>query len=269
MKRILFCGIILLFAGNFISAQSALTSVEAMKFYEEARISFDYSQYKKADSLFGLCLAIEPSKERYLARANAREKLDNIKGYCEDLSKAIKLGDMNAPKLFCKRCGGADTSYMTKEGVTTDVRNFYYRDIRYHSIWLDPFTMRLDIFMNNTEVEQNPSKMTFTTNGEVYTIVEMNAEYPGGVAAMMEFIRNNIVVPEAVRKGVSGKVFAKFVVSQDGSINQVTILKGISACPACEEECIRVIKSMPKWKPAMMSGKPVNCYFNLPISFRP
>lgn len=104
---------------------------------------------------------------------------------------------------------------------------------------------------------------------EIFTIVEENAEFPGGIAEMAKFIQKNLQYPSMAREaGISGKCFLKFVVNEDGDISNVEVLKGVSGCPDCDREAIRVVKSMPKWKPAKMTGRAVKCYFNLPISFK-
>lgn len=104
---------------------------------------------------------------------------------------------------------------------------------------------------------------------EIFTIVEENAEFPGGLAEMAKFIQKNLQYPAMAREaGISGKCFLKFVVNEDGDISNVEVLRGVSGCPDCDREAIRVVKAMPKWKPAKMTGRSVKCYFNLPISFK-
>ena len=86
---------------------------------------------------------------------------------------------------------------------------------------------------------------------------------------MAKFIQKNLQYPAMAREaGISGKCFLKFVVNENGDISNVEILKGVSGCPECDKEAIRVVKSMPKWKAAKMTGRSVKCYFNLPISFK-
>lgn len=104
---------------------------------------------------------------------------------------------------------------------------------------------------------------------EIFTIVEESAEFPGGTAAMMKYMQQNTVYPAMAREaGISGKCFLKFVVNENGDISNVEVLKGVPGCPDCDKEAIRVVKSMPKWKPAKMTGRSVKCYFNLPFSFK-
>jgi hypothetical protein len=88
-------------------------------------------------------------------------------------------------------------------------------------------------------------------------------EYPGGVSAMQKFFRDNIK-----KQGDSkGQVIASFTINKDGSISNAKIISGIAGCDACSAEVLRVIKMMPKWKPASASGKPINITYNLPVRF--
>ena len=104
---------------------------------------------------------------------------------------------------------------------------------------------------------------------EIFTIVEEQAEFPGGIAELGKFIQKNLQYPSMAREaGISGKCFLKFVVNEGGEISNVEVLKGVSGCSDCDKEAVRVVKSMPKWKAAKMTGRSVKCYFNLPISFK-
>lgn len=101
---------------------------------------------------------------------------------------------------------------------------------------------------------------------EIFTVVEEQPSYPGGDEARMKFLIDNIKYPEEAKElGVQGKVFVTFVVEVDGSITDVRVLRGIGA--GCDEEAIRVVKSMPKWVPGKQRGVPVRVQFNLPIKF--
>ncbi len=106
---------------------------------------------------------------------------------------------------------------------------------------------------------------------EIFTIVEEQAEFPGGIAELGKFLKKNIEpnYPAMAREnGISGKCFLKFVVNEDGSITNVEILKGVPGCQDCDKLAVQTVKNMPKWKPAKMTGKSVKCYFNLPINFK-
>jgi protein TonB len=102
---------------------------------------------------------------------------------------------------------------------------------------------------------------------KIFLIVEKDAEPVGGLSAFYKFVYDNIKYPrQARRTGVEGKVFVQFVVEKDGSITDVVILKGIGM--GCDEETIRVILKVPRWKPAKQRGKPVRVRRALSINFR-
>ena len=101
----------------------------------------------------------------------------------------------------------------------------------------------------------------------VYTLVEVMPEFPGGVDKLMAYLGKNIMYPASAKKaGVQGRVFVSFIVEKDGRVNESKILRGIGA--DCDEEALRVVNSMPKWKPGLSEGKPVRVQYNLPIKFQ-
>ena len=92
-------------------------------------------------------------------------------------------------------------------------------------------------------------------------------KFPGGEKALMDYVSNNVKYPEeAKNKNIAGRVFVSFVVEKDGSIGEVKVLRGIGG--GCDEEAVRVIKGMPKWKPGIQKGKPVRVSYQIPIYFK-
>ena len=111
------------------------------------------------------------------------------------------------------------------------------------------------------KVEMKPDK-----NG-VYHIVEEMPVFPGGEQALMDYVSKNVVYPqEAQEKGISGRVFVCFIVEKDGSVNEVSVMRGIGG--GCDDEAVRVIKAMPKWKPGKMKGEAVRVSYMMPITFK-
>jgi len=104
---------------------------------------------------------------------------------------------------------------------------------------------------------------------EIFAYVEEPAEFPGGMQALKKYLADNIVYPKtALEKGIEGRVYLKFIVSETGEISNVQLLRGIPDCPECNAEAIRVVKAMPKWKPGRQAGKAVKMWYNLPIAFK-
>jgi len=102
---------------------------------------------------------------------------------------------------------------------------------------------------------------------EIFDIVEERAQFPGGTKAMYSFLGRGIDYPSSARRmGIEGKVYVQFVVSKDGSISNVNVIKGIGA--GCDEEAARVITSMPKWTPGKQRGVPVKSRMIIPVHFK-
>lgn len=102
---------------------------------------------------------------------------------------------------------------------------------------------------------------------EVFVVVEKQPEFPGGNPAMMKFLGDNIKYPvEAQDKGIQGRIITNFVVEKDGSLSDVKVVRGVD--PLLDAEAIRVIQSMPKWKPGTQKGQVVRVRFTLPVVFR-
>ena len=105
------------------------------------------------------------------------------------------------------------------------------------------------------------------SNDSIYNIVEVMPEFPGGTEKFMEYLSGNIKYPEeAKEKNISGRVFLSFVIEKDGSVTNVQVMKSIGG--GCDEEAVRVVKAMPKWKPGMQKGKPVRVNYILPVTFK-
>lgn len=102
---------------------------------------------------------------------------------------------------------------------------------------------------------------------QIFTAVEQNPEFPGGAAEMYKYLSKNIRYPGAAsRANIQGRVFLQFVVNTDGSITDVEVVKGVGF--GCDEEAVRVVKSMPKWKPGRQSGRAVRVKYTLPVNFQ-
>lgn len=103
---------------------------------------------------------------------------------------------------------------------------------------------------------------------EVYDVVEVPAEFPGGMKALKEYMAKELRYPPSAREmAIQGKVYVRFEVMESGDIANVKVVRGISDCPECDAEAVRMVKGMPKWKPAEINGGIVRSRFNLPVNF--
>ncbi|GAB4014317.1 hypothetical protein GCM10028808_36440 [Spirosoma migulaei] len=100
----------------------------------------------------------------------------------------------------------------------------------------------------------------------VYTVVEKQPEFPGGIGALMEYLKTSVQYPpEAKKAKIQGRVFVSFIVELDGSRTDIIVLKGLGY--GCDEEAMRVVRAMPCWEPGGQSGRPLRVKYNLPILF--
>lgn len=104
------------------------------------------------------------------------------------------------------------------------------------------------------------------SDDEIFTTVEELPEFPGGTTALMAYLNKEITYPTlALEQNIYGRVLCSFIVNRDGSIDQIEILRSVD--PQLDNEAIRVIKKMPKWKPGKQRGRPVRARFMMPVTF--
>ena len=103
---------------------------------------------------------------------------------------------------------------------------------------------------------------------KIFEVVEQMPSFPGGQAALFEFLSKNIRYPVvAEENGIQGRVICQFVVNKDGSIVDVEVVRS-GGDASLDKEAVRVIKSMPKWKPGKQRGKAVRVKYTVPVNFR-
>lgn len=144
-----------------------------------------------------------------------------------------------------------------------------YRYGKYHgeftTFWKNGQMRRKDMYENDSLL-----------SGTVWDSLGVEAEYcdyitmpefPGGQEALFRFIANNITYPSKAHfRGIHGKVLLQFIVGKDGSILNVEVIKSVHR--SLDEEALRVIKIMPKWKPGTKEGEPVFVRYQVPINFQ-
>jgi protein TonB len=136
-------------------------------------------------------------------------------------------------------------------------------DVETEVIEIEEKEVEIEIIAATPEVEEEEEE-----EEEVFMIVENMPEFPGGQQAMMKYIAENIKYPViAQENGIQGRVICQFVVEKDGSISNIQVVR-TSGDASLDKEAVRVIGTMPRWKPGKQRGKPVRVTFTLPVSFR-
>ena len=144
----------------------------------------------------------------------------------------------------------------------------------------------LEIMDNDSEVEESTIQASDDTQAavevkytpveveeeeveeqQIFQVVEEMPEFPGGMGECMKFLSKNIKYPTISQEnGVQGRVIVQFVVNRDGSIVDPVVVRGVD--PYLDKEALRVISSMPKWKPGKQRGKAVRVKYTVPVMFR-
>lgn len=123
------------------------------------------------------------------------------------------------------------------------------------------------IFDSNDATKERVRINNDNGEDEIFSAVEISAEFPGGQSALMDWLRNNVRYPQnAYEHDIQGRVIVKFVIEKDGSVSNVKIAKGVDK--DLDMEAIRVASKLPKWKPGYNNGVPVRSWFTLPITFK-
>lgn len=130
-------------------------------------------------------------------------------------------------------------------------------------------SFNVEVTEETKNIEITPVKIEEEVDEEevkIFTVVEQDPEFPGGMEALYKYLAQNIKYPQLARdNNITGKVYVTFVVERDGSIANPKVLRDIGG--GCGQEAIRVVKSMPKWAPGKQRGKAVRVQFNLPVNF--
>lgn len=102
---------------------------------------------------------------------------------------------------------------------------------------------------------------------QVFQVVEVDPEFPGGTEALYKYLAGNVKYPEKAKAdGTEGRVIVSFVVEKDGSVTDAKVMRSVS--DEVDAEALRVVQGMPKWTPGMQQGTPVRVHYNLPITFK-
>lgn len=131
----------------------------------------------------------------------------------------------------------------------------------------DGFDLKIFIDYKNIKKDSDEGVEITDVGNEIFTTVEENPQYKGGLRELYQTILKEIRYPEEARKNrVFGKIFLRFVVEKDGSVGEITILRGLGY--GCDMEAVRVLKlTSGNWIAGKQNGKPVRVYFTMPISF--
>lgn len=154
------------------------------------------------------------------------------------------------------------------KAITENVKEVAHVD---NSDKIAPITSKLVIgsgqaVQKEAEVTEALPQVTADKDTAVLRTVEQIPEFPGGIVQFMKWLTRNLrYPPQAQQQKIQGKVVVSFIVNKDGSISSPTVVKSVD--PMLDNEAMRVVKMMPRWKPGLEKGKPCRTMFAIPINF--
>lgn len=152
-----------------------------------------------------------------------------------------------------------------KTSEVMELQNLDPKLIHYIQVGKDRKTLFLAL--KKDEANFNALSEKAKIEGEIFTVVEDQPQFEGGMPAFSQYVASKLQYPaQATQQGIEGKVYVQFVVEKDGSLSNITTVKGIGG--GCDEEAVRVLKESPKWKPGLQRGRAVKVRMILPITFK-
>ena len=151
--------------------------------------------------------------------------------------------------------------------VTPDIIEIVENTIEVEAVNLsssedDATHAQAEIYVPPVEVEEEEVDENY-----IFVSAEEPAEYPGGDAALLKWISDNINYPTiAQENGIQGRVSCRFVVEPDGSVSNVEVVRGVN--PYLDREAVRALSKLPKFKPGKQRGKPVRVRYSVPVNFK-
>lgn len=250
-----------------LSIFSCSDSTDPIKNYERGVKAFNSNNFEKAIKLFSLSINSNPTLEAYSYRAESYLSLGDTCNYCLDLLKIEENPDWlildNLAYFDYDLCEHTVISYEIPDSLKKAHPSIDHFKITYYRCSSDSI---LEIVSKNEDFTWS-NDISDIQDEPLFNISEKMPEFIGGDAARNKYFETNINYPETARlKGIEGTVYVSFIVNTDGSISSAKLLKGIDS--GCDEEALRLIRNMPKWKPGTQSGKKVRVRFNLPVHFK-
>lgn len=275
--RILFFVAIVLGPFLVLNAQEGKWSAKGDAAYQNGKYSKAISLYQKGVKAeegascygLGLCLLEGHGAPQdlnaaafYLYRG---AELSNLKASAEMLVRLADKGNADAQML-------AGHCYQMGYGVEQDLKkaiNCYKQQRRYNLSYL---IAALQLSLDEAgDAEQNSVSSALqskpdTTGKEIFRVTGTPPEFPGGMQALMTMMAQTAVYPEYCRlREITGTVLIEFVVEPDGQVDHARV--ALSCFPLLDNEALRVVNKQPRWKPGLVSGRPVRCYFSVPMRF--
>lgn len=259
-----FCFLVL-FSINCLSQNTFQDKVkeESEQFFKKGSKAFRRGDYKKADSLFSICLSIYPNAEFYRSRALSRKGFKNYDGFCDDLVFALKYGDTESGNEFDHECVVGNTFYLDSMMKKTTEENSYVNlnFIKYK------YRNQQEYFKKSKNNELIEGYRVKDSDTLFYYLLPANKNnYSSEIMELITYVSNNIHYPQSeFISGISGTVYTEIVINESGKIIKTEILYSPSVALANETK--RVLNNAPYILPFRKNGRFVKSIMHFPVSF--
>lgn len=255
-------------------------SKEAEQFFKKATRNFNAGKYQLADSLISESIKLNPTRDAYYLLAKIKGEKGDSCEYCMNLKESYRWVEEDRYQEFEKYCVIIDTftynNFRLKDHSCISVLTHekYSKEIlqTFSVVKPDSTTKYSFQIMLNDSIcmSERPVKFPnpFDPNLRIkFTDSEDLPEFPGGDAALYQFLGRTIIYPEeALELGIMGRVVVQFTITKDGTLSDIKVIE--SPHPILTKEALEVLKYMPKWIPAKVEGRPVELVrYNLPMKF--
>jgi TonB family protein len=181
--------------------------------------------------------------------------------------KVTEHGEITNPKVIMSLRNDLDREAIRVFSIMPKWKPILKAGKAVNKIYQVPLFIKIDPTVRDFQLSLTPILHVSEDKDKPYIIVDQNPEYKGGYQAMLDFLQAKMKYPIVSKKsGIQGTVFLMFVVEKTGKITKVKILRGIDK--SCDEEAMRLVKSMPDWIPGRQDGKVVRIMFQIPVKFQ-
>lgn len=231
----------------------------SMYYYEKGNLAVHNHDLQAADVYYSRSLIFRQYADTYYNRAVVRRARSNFQGFCADLESAANMGDTLSYNEFWHFCGTTDTVHaLNKESGATRsiIKRAAYTAFEDRSDYDVNGKMLLRYF-----VEANDT--TYISGSLIETSFQDTTRPEG---KMMKYMHKNIVYPqEAKEQGIQGVVTLSFILTKQGKIRSMYVVKGQPG--GLTEAAIEIVGTMPQWSPAKLFGRPISRKINFPVNF--
>ena len=196
---------------------------------------------------------VEVEKEEEIVYEQPKEEVEQVASSEKFTEPVIKKDDQVRE----------DNTLRQQEDLSQSETAIGALDVKGNNEDAEVLQIKEEVKKEEPKVEEKPKE----EENKIFEFVEQQASFPGGPAAMNQWLAQNIRYPAAAQENnIQGRVTVQFVVELNGSISNVVVVRGVD--PNLDKEAVRVVKSMPKWTPGMQNGRAVRSKFTLPVNFK-